>query len=147
QGIVPTPQMEQGDFSNIPAGFSSALRIAPVDPTTRAPYPNGLIPRSLWSNASAKILSDSNFPVPNALPFITTPGAYINTVTNRTRSDKFDLRLDHYVSANWRLFGRYSFSDLELFRPAQFNGYVEGSFNDGFGTTATRGQNAVVGNT
>jgi len=147
QGIVPTPQMEQGDFSSIPAGLSSALRIVPVDPSTRTPFPNGLIPRSIWSPVSAKILADPNYPVPNALPYIATPGAYINTVTNRTRSDKFDIRLDHYLNAKWRMFGRYSFSDLELFRPAQFNGYVEGSFNDGFGTTATRGQNAVLGNT
>jgi hypothetical protein len=147
QGIVPTPQMEQGDFSNIPAGLSSALRIAPVDPTTGAPFPGAQIPRSRWSPVSAKILGDPNYPIPNALPFITTPGAYINTVANRTRSDKFDVRIDHYLNAKSRLFGRYSFSDLELFRPAQFKGYVEGSFNDGFGTTATRGQNAVIGDT
>jgi hypothetical protein len=147
QGTVPTPQMEQGDFSNIPAGLSSALRIAPVDPATGAPFPGAQIPRSRWSPVSAKILGDPNYPIPNALPFITTPGAYINTVANRTRSDKFDLRIDHYLNAKSRLFGRYSFSDLELFRPAQFKGYVEGSFNDGFGTTDTRGQNAVVGDT
>ena len=147
QGIVPTPAMELGDFSSIPAGFSSALRITPVDPSSRVPFPNGIIPRSQWSPVAAKILSNPDFPVPNALPFIETPGAYINTVTNHTRSDKFDVRIDHYVTSQWRLFGRYSFSDLELFRPAQFKGYVEGSFNDGFGTTATRGQNAVLGNT
>jgi hypothetical protein len=147
QGIVPTPQMEQGDFSNIPSGLSSALRIVPVDPTTRVPYPNALIPRSLWSQVAAKVLANPDFPLPNALPFITTPGAYMSTVANRTRSDKFDVRLDQYLNPKWRIFGRYSFSDLELFRPAQFKGYVEGSFNDGFGTTATRGQNAVLGNT
>jgi Carboxypeptidase regulatory-like domain/TonB dependent receptor/TonB-dependent Receptor Plug Domain len=147
QGTVPTPQMEAGDFSAVPSGLSSALRVIPNDPTTSAPFPNNLIPRNRWSAASARILGDPDFPAPTPTPFIATPGTYLNTVANRTRSDKFDLRIDHYITTRWRLFGRYSFSDLETFRPAMFKGYEEGSFNDGFGTTATRGQNAVIGNT
>jgi hypothetical protein len=147
QGTVPTPELEQGIFSNIPAGLSSALRVIPTDPNTKAPFPDNLIPRSRWAPASAKILADPNFPKPSPTPLIPVPGTYIATVVNRLRSDKFDIRLDHYVNAKWRLFGRYSFSDLEGFRPARFKGYVEGSNNDAYGTTATRGQNAVIGNT
>ena len=87
------------------------------------------------------------FPVPNATPLITTPGAYINTVTNTVRGDKFDLRIDHNLSDRSRIFGRYSFSDTTTFRPAPFNGYAEGSNNDQFGNSLTRGQNAVFGDT
>jgi hypothetical protein len=134
QGIVPTPQMEQGDFSNIPAGSPRRCGLRRSIQTTRVPYPNGIIPKSFWSPVSTRIVSNPDFPVPNALPFITTPGAYV-----RTRSDEFDIRFDHYMTSNCRMFGRYSFFDLELFRPVQFKGYVECSFNDGFGTAARTG--------
>lgn len=147
QGTVPTPDLQSGDFSNIAPGLSSALRILPVDPLNgRTPFPGNVIPQTRWSPVSKRILADANFPKPTPTPLIPVPGTHIATVTNRTRSDKFDLRLDHYASARWRMFGRYSFGDLEGFRPARYKGYVEGSDNDAYGTTATRGQNAVFGN-
>src|SRR5262249_62185764 len=94
-----------------------------------------------------RILCYLHVPLLNASPLITTPGAYINTVAKRVQSDKFDIRIDHYLSSKWRLFGRYSFSDSTTFRPAPFNGYAEGSNNDQFGNTLTRGQSAVIGST
>ena len=96
---------------------------------------------------AARVLAYPQFPVPNAFPLIATPGAYISNVTDTVRSDKFDIRVDHYLNSNWRLFGRYSFTDSTTFRPAPYLGYAEGSNNDQFGTTPTRGQSAVVGNT
>jgi len=147
QAIVPTLALQQGTFANPPAGLGSTLKVAPVDPTSGTAFPNGIIPRNLWSPVAARILAYPQFPVPTPNPLITTPGTYINTVTNRIQSDKFDIRLDHYITSNWRLFGRYSFSDSTTFRPAPFNGYAEGSNNDQFGNTLTRGQSAVVGNT
>ena len=147
QATVPTLALDQGNFANPPAALGSTLKVIPVDPTTGNPFPNAVIPQSRWSPVAARILSYPQFPVPNASPLITTPGAYINTVTNSVRADKFDLRLDHYVSSKWHIFGRYSFSDSTTFRPAPFNGYAEGSNNDQFGNTLTRGQSAVVGNT
>ncbi len=147
QATVPTLPLLQGNFANPPAGLGATLKVAPVDPTSGAPFPNGIIPMSRWSPAAARILSYPQFPVPTPSPLITTPGSYINTVTNRIQSDKFDIRIDHHISNAWRLFGRYSFSDSTTFRPAPFNGYAEGSNNDQFGNTLTRGQSAVVGNT
>ena len=147
QATVPTLALLQGNFANPPAGLGSTLKVAPVDPTTGAPFPNGVIPQNRWSPVAARILAYPQFPVPNANPLITTPGAYINTVTNSVQADKFDIRIDHYLSSRSRLFGRYSFSDSTTFRPAPFNGYAEGSNNDQFGNTLTRGQSAVVGNT
>ena len=147
QAIVPTLALQQGNFANPPAGLGSTLKVAPVDPTSGIPFPNGIIPKSQWSPAAGRILAYPQFPIPTPSPLITTPGAYINTVNNRVQSDKFDIRIDHHVSSNWRLFGRYSFSDSTTFRPAPFNGYAEGSNNDQFGNTLTRGQSAVVGNT
>ncbi len=147
QAIVPTLDLRAGDFSRIASSYPAAIKQIPVDPTTGLPFPGNLIPASRWSPVTRRLLADPNFPKPTPSPFNTVPSAYTNTVTNTTRSDKFDLRVDQYLGSQWRLFGRYSFSDLTLFRPAQFAGYAEGSFNDGFGATATRGQNAVIGNT
>jgi hypothetical protein len=147
QAIVPTLALQQGIFANPPAGLGSTLKVAPVDPTTGAAFANGVIPQIRWSPVASRILAYPQFPVPTPNPLITTPGTYINTVTNRIQSDKFDVRIDHYMTSNWRLFGRYSFSDSTTFRPAPFNGYAEGSNNDQFGNTLTRGQSAVVGNT
>jgi Carboxypeptidase regulatory-like domain/TonB-dependent Receptor Plug Domain/TonB dependent receptor len=147
QETAPILQLQQGNFSNLPSGLGTTLKVAPVDPTTGAPFPGGIIPQNRWSPVAARVLAYPQFPVPNAFPLIATPGAYISDVTDTVRSDKFDIRLDHYLSSNWRLFGRYSFADSTTFRPAPYPGYAEGSNNDQFGTTPTRGQSAVVGNT
>ena len=147
QATVPTLALQQGNFANPPSALGATLKLAPVDPATGAPFPNGIVPQNRWSPAAARILAYPQFPAPTPNPLITTPGAYINTVTNRIQADKFDVRIDHYLSGRSRLFGRYSFSDSTTFRPAPFNGYAEGSNNDQFGNTLTRGQSAVVGNT
>jgi hypothetical protein len=147
QATVATPELQQGNFANPPAGLGSTLRAAPLDPTTGAPFPGAIIPRNRWSAVAGRILAYPQFPVPNASPLITIPGAYINTVTNSVRADKFDIRIDHNLNSKVRLFGRYSFSDSTTFRPAPFNGYAEGSNNDQFGNTLTRGQSAVIGST
>ena len=147
QATVPTLALAQGIFSNPPAGLGSTLKVLPVDPTTGVSFPGGVIPMNRWSPVAARILAYPQFPAPNALPLVTTPGAYTNTVVNTVRSDKFDIRVDHNLTTTSRLFGRYSFLDSTTFRPAPFKGYAEGSNNDQFGNTLTRGQSAVAGDT
>lgn len=147
QQTVPTAALTQGNFANAPAGLGATLKVLPVDPSSGIPFANGIIPTSRWSQVATKILNYPQFPVPNAAPLITTPGAFISTVIDTVRSDKFDIRVDHNISNSWRLFGRYSFMDSTTFRPAPFLGYAEGSNNDQFGNTLTRGQSAVAGNT
>ena len=147
QGSVPTPDLQGGDFSHISPQLSTALKVIPVDPTSGAPFPNNVIPVSRWSAVSTRILAYPMFPKPTPTPLIPIAGTYINTVGNTTRADKGDARIDQYMSPRWRLFGRYSISDVSIFRPAPFQGYAEGSNNDQFGTSPIRGQNAVVGNT
>jgi len=147
QQNAPTLALQQGNFANPPAGLGATLKVLPTDPTTGKPFANGMIPVSRWSPVAQRILSYPQFPVPNAFPLLTIPTAFISDVTNSVRSDKFDIRLDHYLNSKWRLFGRYSFSDSSTFRAAPYQGYVEGSNNDQFGNTLTRGQSAVVGST
>jgi hypothetical protein len=147
QATVALPQMVQGNFNGLPSGLGATLRVLPVDPTTSAPFPNGVVPQSRISPVAQRILAYPQFPKPNAAPYITTPGAYINTVVNTIRVDKFDIRVDHNLTNASRLFSRYSFSDATTFRPAPFGGYAEGSNNDQFGTTQTTPQSIAAGDT
>ncbi|HYZ83067.1 MAG TPA: carboxypeptidase regulatory-like domain-containing protein [Bryobacteraceae bacterium] len=140
--IVPTPELQQGNFNNVP--ITGALRIMPVDPTTGTPFPNGIIPSNRFDPVAVRILNDPNFPKPSNVAALPIPGLYLNTVTNTNRTDKFDVRGDHYFSEAVRIFARYSYSDLEIFRPGPIPGYVESSNNDGFGTTATKAHHAVL---
>lgn len=146
---VPTPELQAGDFNNIP--ISGALRTQPRDWTTitaanpqGSPYPNNVIPRSLFDPVAVRIISNADFPKPSNIAQLPIPGLFLNTVTNTNRTDKFDIRGDHYFNDKVRMFARYSHSNLEIFRPGPFLGYVEGSNNDGFGTTATYAHHAVL---
>jgi hypothetical protein len=126
QATVATPELQQGNYANPPAALGSTLRAVPIDPNTNTPFAGAVIPKNRWSAAAARILAYPQFPTPNASPLISTPGAYIHTVTNGVQSDKFDIRIDHNVNSHVRLFGRYSFSDSTTFRPAPFDGYAKG---------------------
>jgi hypothetical protein len=72
---------------------------------------------------------------------------FVSVPVDRTRTDQFDVRLDHNVSTNFNVFGRYSFSDTNLFRPAPRPGLSEGSFNDTFGSALWRSQAIAAGAT
>jgi hypothetical protein len=147
QVTAPTLAMQQGNFANPPAALGATLKTIPNDPTTGQPFPGSIIPQNRWSPVAARVLAYPQFPKPNAFPLIATPGAFTSNVTNAIRADKFDIRIDHYLNSKWRLFGRYSFSDSTTFRPSPYLGYAEGSNNDQFGNTLTRGQSAVAGST
>jgi hypothetical protein len=70
---------------------------------------------------------------------------FVSVPIDRTRTDQFDVRVDHTVSQAVNLFGRYSFVDTTLFRPAPRPGLAEGSFNDTFGTADLRSQGLAAG--
>ena len=149
---MPSDAVIRGDFNNVPVGGD--LRIQPRDPLTVSTanpagtlFPNLTIPAARWDSVSRRIASLPEFPRGLTGAGVPFAGYYLSTVTNRTNVDRLDLRADHIVTDKLRVFGRYSFSDLETFRPGLFPGLIEGSFNDGFGTTATRGQHAVAAGT
>ncbi len=72
---------------------------------------------------------------------------FVNVPIEPNRTDQFDIRADQSVSPKLNLFGRYSFSDTNLFRPAPRPGLSEGSFNDTFGSALWRSQAIAVGGT
>lgn len=88
--VVPTIQERSGDFS------ASAQK--PVDPDTKAPFPNHLIPASRLSNlgkALQKIYPDPNYPGPG--------GNYFATRDQPTESQDVIFRADYNLKPNWQL--------------------------------------------
>ena len=72
---------------------------------------------------------------------------FVNVPIEQNRTDQWDTRIDHSLSQKITLFGRYSFSDTTLFRPAPRPGLAEGSFNDTFGSALLRSQAIAAGAT
>jgi hypothetical protein len=87
----------------------------------------------------------------NPLPNTGAPGQvdnnFVNVPIDRNRTDQFDVRVDQNVSTKFNLFGRYSFSDTNLFRPAPRPGLSEASQNDTFGAALWRSQAIAAGGT
>jgi hypothetical protein len=137
------PRVRQVPTAAEKAGLFSA---AVVDPfaTGRPQFSKNaqgqwVIPKDRWDPVGAKIVSlipDPN--VPGTTIFASTP-------ITRTRQDQFDVRLDHKLSDDATLFGRYSFVDTDTFRPAPLPGLAEGSFNDAFGSNLNRSQGVAIG--
>lgn len=98
-----------------------------------------VIPSDRWDPVAARIVAlipDPNVPGTNI---------YASTPVTRSRADQFDVRVDHAIAKSTRLFGRYSFMDSNVFRPAPLPGLAEGSYNDAFGSNDNRSQGVAVG--
>ncbi len=118
---VPTAQMRLGDFSQV---RDSAGRQVPIfDPlggnangSGRMQFPDNRIPAAR-QNAVARSL----FPL---LPAPSFPDQVENNLiavaSTKFNTDQWSTRLDHYLSDNTRLFGRYIQFDSDLFSPPIF---------------------------
>ncbi len=72
---------------------------------------------------------------------------FVSTPVETNKTNQFDVRVDHTFSQSVNIFGRYSFVDTTLFKPAPRPGLAEGSTNDTFGTADLRSQGIAVGMT
>jgi hypothetical protein len=118
---VPTARMRVGDFGELlRPGTSRTFQLAGGG-TVTAPIgtifaPNGTpIPGNDLRNCpSCGGFSPFALNYVNAFPLPNLPGAGRNFVTNRTEGanvDSYDIRIDHRITDNNSLFGRYSKAD------------------------------------
>jgi hypothetical protein len=147
---VPQPMWREGIFATPisnpfnPTDTGSDFRV-PATATCNDGQGNcWRIPASLIDPVGRKVI--------NVMPDPNVAGAginnnYVAVPIDRNRTDQFDVRLDHTFSQHLSIFGRYSFVDTTLFRPAPRPGLAEGSFNDTFGTADLRSQGLAVGAT
>ena len=96
-----TPQMFQGDFSQVPTPIK--------DPATGQPFPNSVIPGARISPVVGKLRQ--YYPDPN-LPGITNNFSAV--VPNRNDIDQTIARLDQNIGAKVRLFSRYQWQSQDL---------------------------------
>ncbi|MDQ6707100.1 MAG: TonB-dependent receptor, partial [Acidobacteriota bacterium] len=118
---IPTPEQLQGDFSKTFNGSGQLITI--YDPLTtrpdpqragnflRDPFPGNRIPADRIDPVAAKV---RNFwPAPNSAG---TGAAAVNNWTGAgstpNTQDQYSVRLDHAISENHRIFGRFSFSNI-----------------------------------
>jgi carboxypeptidase family protein len=104
---VPTQKMRNGDFSE--------LSVTIYDPTVspRRPFPGNVITR--LDPIAVKYLA--GYPPPNG------PGLANNYTGTRDRtqtSNTTDVRVDHILDQNNRLFVRYSYNGVDTFTPPVF---------------------------
>ncbi|MBI3694404.1 MAG: TonB-dependent receptor [Acidobacteria bacterium] len=104
-----------------------------------------ILPASLIDPVGKRIM-DVN-PDPNTGAAGQVDNNYVNVPIEPNRTDQFDIRGDHSYSPSLNFFGRYSFSDTNIFRPAPRPGLSEGSFNDTFGSALWRSQGIAAGAT
>ncbi len=104
RAIVPTEAMRNGDFSNIPTGFSGSagVRNRPTGPGIN----NGLIPSSMF-DPGGKILMNL-LPLPNADPATNSGVNFVKALTLDQPMHQFLSRVDYSVSDYTKIFVRYN---------------------------------------
>ncbi len=153
--IVPTARQRIGDFSeNCVAGFSAAglcanagQQLTMANATGMAPV--GAVPFNRLDVAPYAAQRDplaariaSLYPLPTG-PGINTTN-YASSPVRPQDAYTFDARVDHSISPNWNVFGRYSFNDVTTTQPTGFpdvGGVNPGGLFAFAGTNATRAQN------
>ena len=104
-----------------------------------------IIPANLIDPVGQKVVNVN--PAPNTGAPGQVDNNFVNVPILRNQTDQFDVRVDQNVSARFNLFGRYSFSDTNAFKPAPRPGLSEASQNDTFGSALWRSQAIAVGGT
>jgi len=108
---VPTELERRGDFSQ--TTFESSVGVSggvlPIyDPQTGRPFPSNVIPANRLDPVAVKLLAF--LPLPNRPPDnpITGAGNYQENAVNPTTRDFHIVRLDHDLTTNTKIFGRYT---------------------------------------
>jgi len=110
---VPLPQFWNGDFSTL---LQQPKPIQLVNPITHAQFPGNIVPTNLF-NSAALITKTNVYPSPN----LGAPGQLTNnfesTATGVINNVEVSGRIDHRISANHNIFGRYSYEHQKWVDP------------------------------
>ena len=145
---VPQPIWRQGMFATPifnpfnPSDTGQDFRIAATGACNDGKGNCWKIPTSMIDQVGQKVINVS--PDPNTFS-PTVDNNFVNVPVDRNHTNQFDFRGDHNISDKISVFGRYSFSKTNFFRPAPRPGLSEGSFNDTFGTADLKSQAMAFG--
>ena len=107
---VPTPAQRQGDLSSLTSQIYDPLSGDPVT-GKRQPFPGNAIPTNRLDPISQKLLA--YWPAPN-LPG--NSANFITTVPQKVDYDQYTTRIDHNLTNNDRVMGRYSYINEPYFQ-------------------------------
>ena len=132
---VPSLAMRNGDFSE--------LNRVIYDPLTGQPFPGNAIPSTRFDPVAVQIFKQL-YPEPNVAGTRQANGQTINNyLLNpiKTRKDnQIDTKVDHAISGQNRLFGRYSFQKTHRIQPASLpHGDAGNTFGAGEGNIKAQG--------
>lgn len=127
---VPTQEYKNGDFSRL-LGVASTYQI--YNPFTRRaiaggriqsdPFPNNIIPASLFNPISKRVL-DNFYPAPRSAGNADGTNNYLRPeLLEQADYGSHTIRLDHNFSEKHRMFGRTSWYD----RDSNYNNYFDNS--------------------
>src|SRR5262249_15523005 len=107
---LPTEAERRGDLSEYAALTNKTI----IDPLTKQQFPNNIIPENRIDAISKQVLG-AIVPLPNNL---SDPRRnYIVAPSSRSDYDNLSFRVDHQLTAKHQLFGRYSMTVPDFFKP------------------------------
>lgn len=134
---VPTAQMRNGDLSEL----TGAMTSSPFAPAGCVDVANKQVSRSCIDPVAARILA--LYPLPNVPGTGFFGNNFISNGVLNSDINQFDARVDHTLSGNDRVFGRYSFQQTDRREPPTLEDPV--ASGDFASNIFIRGQNAVAG--
>lgn len=141
---VPNAAERSGDLSDLGTNIFDPTTGNP-DGSGRTQFTGNIVPGPRIATQATNVL--------NLLPAPNVPGAagaapnYAASGAQLYDSNRWDLRVDHYLTEKLRYFGRYSYAGFQVDAPAAF-GLFGGPQLSGFnfeGNSDTRNQNAALG--
>jgi hypothetical protein len=132
---VPSDLMRQGNFSEINRAI--------YDPLTHQPFSGNIIPADRFDPAARNVMQQL-IPAPNTAGTRSSTGQIINNYlinpTLERQDNQFDLKVDHSLLPNNRLFVRYSYEKTHRFLPATLpHGDAGVTFGAGDGNIKAQG--------
>ena len=164
-GLVPTPAMIGGDFTDDPFGnprsgfLTNPYSGTPFqcDPITGAPLPadsNGIQPvgvncNKILTTGPGALADPAGLGMINLYPQSTTSNAalginYTNVPTRKLNDGEFDIRLDHNFSGKDSVFARFSYDQANSFVPGGSPGFSEASTFASTQNISNHGRNVAV---
>jgi Carboxypeptidase regulatory-like domain len=138
---VPTGAMKSGNFQGVSAnGIYDPLTTRQSGSTyVRDRFPGDVIPPTRFDPIAAKIVA--LYPLPQTSA---SANNYVANPLKISNTDRGDIRIDHQLSPNQALFGRYSADSARLTIPDTFNTQIGGNENSFAGPDDILGQNLVA---
>ncbi len=142
--LLPSAALRQGDFSGTNP-VSGLPFPAIINPATGQPFTDNVIPESAMSPLSLAVLG--RVPLPNQTVAAPDANNHINVGLRRVSTDQFLVRLDHQLTPQHQLFGRFLDFDSEQLFPFVPNTFAQNPpAPAGFGTKKDdRGRNVGFG--